>query len=221
MDINHELELILADDHLFFRKTLIAFLETDPVLKVIGEAENGIDLLKLLKFKRPHIVLVDLEMPEMSGIDAIEHIKTGFPLQKIVVLTNHGSSTLMAKMILHGVNGYLLKDCDPANIILTIKKVYKDGYYFSEAVSKQIITAILNDESLFDSIKNQVTLSNKEIRVLELVCKGKTNKEIAQVLQVKEGTIEFHKRNIFKKTYSDSVPALIKYALRKGITNIS
>ena len=209
---------MLADDHNMARQGFRAYLETDERFKITGEAANGLELIERLKINAPDIVLLDLEMPIMSGLETLAVLKEEYPLVKTIILSSHYNEFLIAELMIAGANGYLPKNCFGDDLFETVIKVAEEGYYFSQSVSKQVITTLISDKKLQHLISEQI-LTKREVEVLQQICNEKQAKEIANLLHISENTVEFHKRNLYAKTKADSVVGLVKYAIRMGIVS--
>jgi DNA-binding NarL/FixJ family response regulator len=208
---------MLADDHNLARQGFRAYLETgESEFRVLGEASNGVELLQLIKQSTPDIVLLDLEMPFMNGIETLGVLSEEYPSVKVIILSSHYNEFLMAELMIAGASGYLPKNCFGDELFETIRKVYDEGYFFNGSVSRQVVSTLISDRKIQYLISENI-LSKREIEVLQQVCSEKQAKEIAAILNISESTVEFHKRNLYTKTQSDSIVGLVKYAIRKGI----
>lgn len=214
------ISIMLADDHNLARQGFRAYLETnDEEFKVTGEASNGLELLNLIKVEPPDVVLLDLEMPHMNGIETLGVLSQEYPMVKVIILSSHYNEFLMAELMIAGASGYLPKNCFGDELFETIRKVHEEGYFFNGSVSKQVVSTLISERKIQYLISENV-LSRREIEVLQQVCNEKQAKEIAALLNISESTVEYHKRNLYTKTQSDSIVGLIKYAIRKGIASV-
>lgn len=209
---------MLADDHNMARQGFRAYLETDARFKITGEAANGLELIERLKLDTPDIVLLDLEMPLMSGLETLAVLKEEYPSVKAIILSSHYHEFLIAELMIAGAYGYLPKSCFGDDLFETVIKVYEEGYYFSQSVSKQVINTLISDKKLQHLIIERA-LSRPEIEVLRQICNEKQAKEIATLLQISETSVEFHEHNLYANTKADSVVGLVKYAIRTGIVS--
>ncbi len=212
------IHIMLADDHNLARQSFSNYIETNGKnIRITGEASNGAELLLLVKKKKPHIVILDLEMPVMNGHATLKVLKEEYPDVKVIILSSHYNEFYISELIISGANGYLSKSCFGDELFKTIYKVHKQGFYFNRSVSKHVVTALIADRKLQYMISENL-LSKREIEVLQEICNEKQAKEIAELLQISENTVEFHKKNIYVKTKTDSIVGLVKYAVRTGIT---
>lgn len=209
----------MAENHKSARQAYISMLEDEENLLVIGDAGNGLDLLKLMEKQVPDIVITDLEMPIMNGYQLLEIIKEKYKDVKVIVLSMHDEDYYVSDLILRGASAYLPKRCELDDIIFTVNTVYKDGYYFTSPVSKIVVSSSLGDQK-FKPFYEELGLSGRELEVLKLICEEKTNKEIAEVLEISLATVDYHRQNIYKKTQSTSLVGLVKYAVKNGLTDM-
>ena len=210
--------IILADDHLMFRNGIKRIIEDSRDLLVIGEARDGLQLLELLKKTKPDMVILDISMPKLRGLEATKEIKTSYPDIKILILTMHRDKEYLMQALSAKADGYLLKEDTDAQLIAAIESI-RDGKIFlspllSEDLSQNLLGFIENaDKSLAE------TLSTREKEVLTLLAEGKSNKEIAGLLYISTRTAEHHRASINKKLKINNIVDLVKYAIRKGYTS--
>lgn len=208
---------MLADDHNLGRQTFGAYIQNNSKgIKIIGEAENGLELLKLLETKLPDIVILDLEMPVLDGVKTLKVIVEKFPTVKAIILSTHYNEFFISELMLAGACAYLPKNCFAEEVIDTINKVHTEGFCFNNMVSRQVITTLI-DERKIQYLVSEKILSEREIAVLQEICNEKQGKEIAEALNISENTVAFHKRNIYVKTNCETLVGLVKYAIRSGI----
>ncbi|WP_108244296.1 response regulator transcription factor [Muricauda brasiliensis] len=198
--------IVLADDHSLVRDGIRALLEEEPDLDVIGEVSNGLDALKMVDEKSPDILIIDIRMPELGGIETVERLNAkGKSNTKCIILSMHDSEEYILKSVQAGANGYLLKDTGKAEFVKAIHMVQEGGKYFSGDISNVLVNNLFSsdkktNQSLSKANKNTpFELTNKELQVLELVLAGYTNKEISEKLQNSKRTIETHRFNLMKK----------------------
>lgn len=204
-----KIKIILAEDKALMRKSLIALLKEYPNFEIIGEASNGKDLLNLLKDLEPDIVLLDIEMPVMNGIEALKIIRTRFPEVKVIVLSIHNDLVYVRNSLALGARGYLAKDCLPEQLERAILDISKKGFYLEDGVSKDL----LHDTAYSQNISTgKQTFSSRELEVLKELCRGKTEKEIALMLNISHHTVHFHRMNIYTKTNTHNLAGLLNYA---------
>jgi DNA-binding NarL/FixJ family response regulator len=197
------INILLADDHLLVRNGIKSLLEEESYLHVVGEAANGQEALDLAKKIQPDLLIIDVRMPVMDGIEAVSHLKNYAPDTKAIVLSMHDSEEYILKSIKAGASGYLLKDTGKAEFLKAIKTIYQGGKYFSGDISNVIVTNYLENtvpkERPKPSIDNAAKLTRKEIEILHFILSGMTNTEISDRLGKSKRTIETHRFNLMKK----------------------
>jgi DNA-binding NarL/FixJ family response regulator len=197
------INILLADDHLLVRNGIKSLLEEESYLHVVGEAANGKEALDLAKKIHPDLLIIDVRMPVMDGIEAVSHLKNYAPDTKAIVLSMHDSEEYILKSIKAGASGYLLKDTGKAEFLKAIKTFYQGGKYFSGDISNVIVTNYLENtvpkERPKPSIDNAAKLTRKEIEILHFILSGMTNTEISDRLGKSKRTIETHRFNLMKK----------------------
>ncbi|MDX2174259.1 MAG: response regulator transcription factor [Bacteroidota bacterium] len=210
------ISIAIAEDHPILLNGLAGLLEAVDNFKVIALAENGQVLLEKVAFNPPDIAIIDLEMPVLNGFKTIEFLSKEFPKVKSIVCSMHYNKVIAKNLILIGARGYLPKNADIDKVIETINEVHNDGFCFDENISKLVM-----DESFrlqLNKIEiDEIGLTERELEILKLVCTEKTNPLIAEELNISIDTVDFHRRNILKKTKLKSAVGLVKYAIDKGL----
>jgi len=213
------IEIILADDHNIMREALRVLLEKESDMKVIGEAADGQLALRLAQEKRPDVVIMDISMPGLNGIETTRKITAKVSGVKVIALSAYSDRRFISHMFKAGASGYLLKDCLFEELAVAIRTVAKNQVYVSpkiaDVVVKGFIHRSLKDDSTVFSI-----LTDREREVLQLLSEGKTTKQIASLLKVSVKTIETHRQHIMDKLDIRSIAGLTKYALREGLTSL-
>jgi DNA-binding NarL/FixJ family response regulator len=210
-------KILLADDHALFREGLKRILAEARDLKVIGEVANGLELLKVLNILTPNMVILDISMPNIRGIETIQDIKTLHPEIKILVLTMHNDMEYLHQAISSGAHGYLLKEDADSELFSAINKVKQAKIYISPKLSEYLTedwARILRGEHELSSEAESLTTRERE--VLKLVAEGKSSKEVASLLNISIRTVEHHRANIMDKLNFKNIAELIKYAIQKG-----
>jgi len=209
----------LADDHKIIREGLRSLLEKQDDMEVIAEADNGLTTVNLVQKLHPDVVIMDIGMPEMNGIDATTKITTEFKGVQVIALSMHSDRRFVMQMLKAGATGYLLKDSAFEELVTAIHTVMRRQHYLS-----QKITDVIVEEYLQNLPKNETNvftvLTPREREVLQLIAEGKSTKQIASVLNVSVKTIETHRQQIMDKLNIHSVAELTKYAIREGITSL-
>ena len=210
--------IILADDHTLFREGLLSILNSELEFNVIAQAENGREVVKLARKMEVDVIVMDIAMPELNGIEATRQVLHDNPELKVVALSMHSDRHFVTGMLKAGAKGYLLKDCAGSELIRAVREVLNDRYYISEEIS----TTVLNDYvgKLVDEGGETSELSSREREVLQLIAEGKATQEIAETLFISVKTVEAHRAKIKLKLKLSSIPELTKYAIREGLTSL-
>jgi DNA-binding NarL/FixJ family response regulator len=216
VSMNKPISLAIADDQQLFRKGLIALLADYPGISVTIEASNGQDLLSQLEDQSADVVLLDLQMPHMNGIETTQKLHKKNPDTKILILTSHNEEELIKHLILSGAHGFLLKDNTLETIVEAISGVTENGYYFNERVSKEMVSDLMSKYSI-RPVFNQVSLSARETEIVRLMSQEYTNKEISEKLSISVRTVETHRDHILQKTNAKNSVGIIMYAYRNNI----
>jgi two-component system, NarL family, response regulator NreC len=211
------IRILLADDHIVIRKGLRMLLQSQPGFKVIAEASDGRETVAMTEAHRPDVVVLDVAMPTLNGIEAARQISAKLPQTAIVFLSMHSDEGYVLKALKCGAKAYLLKDSAENDLIHAIRAVSEGKAFFSPAISKMLMeehTRQMQDREIEDSYE---LLTTREREVLQLLAEGKTNKEVASILNLSLYTVETHRGNILQKLNLHSGAELILYAVRKGV----
>ena len=199
-------KIVLADDHSLVRDGIRALLESETDLVVIGEVSNGQEAIAMVEKLRPDLLIIDIRMPVMNGIEAVEALSNSNSQVKSIILSMHDSEEYILKSISAGANGYLLKDTDKTEFIKAIHTVREGGKYFSGDISNVLVNNLLSSnkplvkkEQKTTPSENVFDLTNKELQILELVLSGLTNQQISEKLQNSKRTVETHRFNLMRK----------------------
>lgn len=213
------IKYVIADDHSIFRQGLRYALADDPKLKFAGEAENGKKLMELVKKQLPDVVLLDLKMPEMDGMETTKMLHGIHPEVKILMLTSFDDEHLILHLLELGINGYLVKNSEPDEIKRAIHAVYENDYYFNHLVSTTMLRAITQKNMAALKHKDPVKLNDRETEVLKLICEELTTPEIAARICLSPRTIEGIRTSLIEKTGVKNIAGLVLYALKNGIVS--
>lgn len=212
-----KVRILLADDHQIIIEGLRALLEKHSEVEVLAETDNGREAVKLARNLAPDVVVMDVAMPDLNGIDATRQILSENPKVKVIALSMYSKRQFIVKMLEAGAVGYLLKDCAFQELANAIRTVTNGDIYLGQQVSSVAVQDYVN--RLRDKKTDEKSqLSQREREVLQLIAEGLLTKEIAQKLNISGKTVETHRRNIMKKLEIDRVADLTKYAIREGIT---
>ncbi len=213
------IKIILADDHNVLREGLKSLLNRQQDFEVIGEADNGRDAVRLAKKLEPDIVVLDIGMPNMNGIQATQHIVAEVPDTKVLALSMHSDHQFVVKMLQAGASGYMLKDCAYEELISAVRDINAGKFYLSKDVTGVVVNNYINMIQAVDAVSHP-TLTSRERETLQLIAEGKSTAETANLLNVSTKTIETHRKNIMDKLDIHNIAELTKYAVREGITSI-
>ena len=210
--------IMLVDDHKMIREGIKTYLADDSKYEIVAEAENGIDCLKQLPGLDVDLILTDLHMPEMDGIELAKEVKEKYPNIKLIALTMMGESQHIKQMLAEGALGYLLKNCGEAEVKLAIQNVMMGGTYYSPEVTNIIMNNIRKVKPKANSnVAMEMPLTDREKEVLKLILKEYSNQEIADELFISVRTVDAHKRNLLDKTGSKNVAGLVIYAIDRQL----
>ncbi len=214
---NKKTSVVLVDDHILFRKGMVELINKFDAFEVIWEASNGKEFAENLKLcQPPEIVLLDIAMPEMNGFDTAVMIKKKHPGMRILILSMFDEEDSIIKMIKIGVNGYILKDAEPTELINALNEIKTKGYYYSDLVSSTMASMIKVGREKTDSVK----LNDREIKFLELLCTEATYKEIADTMNVSLRTVDGYREALFEKLNVKNRVGLVIYAIKNGIVQL-
>lgn len=209
------IKLILVDDHKLLRDGLRNIIEQRSNMHIIGEASDGREGIKICSKLMPDVVVMDVAMPGLNGIEAAKQIHKAFPKIKIIGLSMHSTKQFIQGMFKAGAYGYLLKDGDSDELITAITTVMENKKYLSKDINQEFLT-LLKSGKVIEKAK----LSSREKEVLQLIAEGKSSKEIGDILFLSPKTVDVHRNNIMKKIDLHTIPELTKYAIQEGLTSL-
>jgi len=209
--------IALVDDHRLVRAGIRALLEKTPQGEVVGEAADGREAFALIEKQRPDIVLIDIAMPGLNGLDAVDRIKKEWPETKVIILSMHANEEYVVRALRSDVSGYLIKDAAVDELEDAIRTVAQGEVYFSRRISKRVIRDYLTNTDAMRGPLEQ--LSSRQREVLQLIGEGKNTKEIADILQVSVKTIEAHRLQVMQRLEIHDIPGLVKFAIRTGLVS--
>jgi len=214
-----KIKIVLADDHQIVRQGLRTLLAVEPDMEVVGEADNGRKVLRLVQQCAPQVVIMDVSMPDLNGIEATRQIMSYTPKVKVIALSMHSDSIFVLNMLKAGASGYLLKDCAVEELVKAIRTVVNNKTFLSPGVSDIVIRDFVCGWSDPGASAFSV-LTTREREVLQLMAEGRSTNQIADELCVSIKTIEAHRKQVMTKLSINSVAALTKYAIRQGLTSL-
>ncbi|MBU1008555.1 MAG: response regulator transcription factor, partial [Bacteroidetes bacterium] len=206
----------ITDDHQLILDGLRSILEQQTDIKVISTANNGADLLRQLGFIKPDIVLMDIDMPIMNGIEATQQVKSTYPDIKIIMLTMHDEKAMVKKLTDIGACGFILKNSDKDELLQAIKRVHQGGKYFSSELTLNLISHGISPVMPGSVDDKKAMLTEREIEILKLIAEGLSNKEIGDKLFISHRTVDTHRTNLMKKLDVSNIAGLIRYAIKNG-----
>lgn len=209
--------IILAEDHSLVREGIKKIIESFADLAVVGEAADGMQLLELMKGLAAHMVILDISMPHLPGIEATREIKKRYPEVKVLILTMHKKKEYLNDALLAGADGYLLKEDAPKELLNAIHKIRQGGVYVSPLLSDELVHLYVENRRKLPD-EPAAGLSPREIEIIKLIAEGKSSKEIAQQLFLSFRTIQNHRAKIMKKLGLKKNTDLVRYAVNKGYT---
>jgi two-component system, NarL family, response regulator DegU len=215
-----KINIVLADDHILVRKGIKAMLESESEINVVGEAGNGAEALETARALKPDILVLDIRMPEMTGLEAAAKLKQYSPDTKAVILSMHDSEEYVLQALDAGAYGYLLKDTDKNEFVKALKQIHGGSKYFSGAVSNVLASQLLNTKpykSNTPPAEDPYHLTRKEKAILRMVIDGKHNKEIADTYSLSVRTIETHRFNIMKKLDVNNAVDMVNKAVKENL----
>jgi DNA-binding NarL/FixJ family response regulator len=211
------IRILLADDHVVMRSGLRLLLERQPNLEVVGEAADGQEAVRLAAAEKPEVVIMDIAMPHLNGVEATRQIVTRNPEMAVVILSMHSDESYVLRSLKAGARAYLLKDSAEADLIAAIHAIQEGKSFFSPGVRRILKEDYVHQLAKLGVEDTYELLTPREREVLQLVAEGKSNKEVANLLNLSLYTVETHRTPILQKLNLHSVPELILYAVRKGI----
>jgi DNA-binding NarL/FixJ family response regulator len=209
--------ILLADDHAVMRTGLRLVLERQPDFEVVGEASDGREAVAMAQKLLPDVLVMDIGMPNLNGIEAVRQLAAAAPSVAVVILSMHSDESYVLRALKAGAKAYLLKESAEADLIGAIRAVSSGKAFFSPAVSRMLVEDYvrqLQDREIEDSYE---LLTTREREILQLIAEGKSNKEVAAILNLSLYTVETHRGNLMEKLGLHTVPELILYAVRKGV----
>ena len=213
--------VVLIDDHVLLRNGLANLIESFGDYKVLFQANNGKDFIEKLKpGLLPEVVLMDINMPEMDGYETSIWLRDNHPLTKILALSMYDNENAVIRMFKAGAKGYILKDCDPAELKAALDAVVTKGFYYSEMVTGKLIHTINTMDEKDNHVKNMIKLKDSEITFLKLVCTELTYKEIADKMYLSPRTIDGYRDDLFQKLNVKTRVGLVMYAIKNGIISL-
>ena len=213
------IRVILAEDHTIVRKGLSALLADEAGIEVLAEAEDGSEAVRLVEELHPDVVLMDLSMPVLNGLEATRQIKQRAPKVKVLVLTRHTDEEYVFQILRAGASGYVVKQAAPAELVSAIHSVFQGDSFLSPVISRMVIDEYIQKaEAMVKDSYEQLT--DRERGILQLIAEGRSSREIAELWQVSEKTVGTHRTHLMEKLNLHNIAELTRYALRKGVIKL-
>ncbi|MGZ3852879.1 MAG: response regulator [Flavisolibacter sp.] len=212
-----QIKVSIADDHKIFRDGIKMALKDREYLKILWEAEDGRDLMHKMKLKQPDVLLMDIRMPEVDGVNAIGMIRKEYDDIKIIVLTMYDDQEMITKMMEMGANAYLTKTTDPEEIYQAILTCMNDDFYFNDLVNKAVLLKLQHKKAVKQFYPNPVKFSEKELKILKCIAEDKTTEEISKEVFLSPRTIETIRQNMKQKVGAKTIAGLVMYAMRNKL----
>ena len=217
---DRDVTIILADDHTIVRQGLAKLLEGEPGFNVVGEAGNGREVVSKVEKLKPDVVIMDISMPMLNGIEATRQIKKAMPQTKVIILSMHCHDRYIRELFSLGVSGYLLKDSTGSDIIKAIQAAMNGDTYMSPPVSRLIIEDYVSTKKKSFREDLYSTLSNREREVFQMIAEGHSTREISDILCISPSTVKTHRSKIMDKLRIENISQLVQFAIRIGIVDI-
>lgn len=215
-----KIRVLLAEDHTIVRQGICALLKSEPDLEVVGEASDGLEAIELAKKMIPDVVLMDIAMRNLNGLEATRKIKKLFPHMKVLVLTMYENEEWIFQILKAGASGYLIKDSAMTDLTSAIRAIHQGDSYLSPSISKKVIDEYIRKAEIGEKNNVDDLLSNREREILQLIAEGDSVPKIASLLCISKKTVEAHKTHIMEKLNIRDKVGLIKYAIRTGLTKL-
>jgi DNA-binding NarL/FixJ family response regulator len=209
--------IVIAEDHTILREGLRMLLASNPEFEVVAEAEDGLEAIRAAENHKPDLILMDLSMPRMNGMGAIQEIKKQVPNAKILVLTVHKTEEYILTTLKAGADGYILKDATHSELMLAIENIFSGKSYLSPGISEKVIEGYLEGRRTIKTSSSWDTLTQREREILKMIAEGYKNKDIADYLCISAKTVEKHRANLMKKLDLHSASSLTAFAMEKGL----
>jgi DNA-binding NarL/FixJ family response regulator len=214
-DPTRPIKVAIADDHALFRAGVKTALSVRKDIEMIAEADNGMQLLNLLKHVEPDVILLDIQMPLMDGISTLPEIRKLYPEIKVIILSMHNDHSMISKLMEVGANSYLTKNSDSETIYQAIKTCFEQEFFFNDLTNKALLSGLRTKKT--DHTPEDIQLNDKELRILKLMCEEKTTKEIADIVDISPRTVEAIRDKLKTKTGAKSMAGLVMYAVKNKL----
>ena len=216
----NEIRVLLAEDHTIVRKGLRSLLDAEAGIEVVGEAGDGREAVRKVQQLSPDIVVMDIAMPGLNGLEGTRQIRKRFPEVKVVILTMHTDEEYILQILASGASGYVVKQAAPRELVSAIQSVHRGGSFFSPSISKKIVEGYIRQAEATVEASSYQKLTEREREVLQLIAEGHSTRQIGQLLHISVKTVETHRAHLTDKLDIHSVAELTQYAIRKGVISL-
>jgi len=211
--------VLLVEDHTIVRKGLRSLLDGEPDVEVVGEAEEGREAVRMTRRLLPDVVLMDISMPGLNGLEATHQIKRELPAVNVLILSRHANEECVLQVLRAGASGYVVKQAAPTELLLPIRAAHRGEFFLSPSISREVIEEYVQQTA--GTAKDRwESLTDREREVLQLIAEGHTSREIAELLTISEQTVRTHRANLMGKLDIHSTAELTQYAIRKGVISL-
>lgn len=214
------IRVLLAEDHTIVRKGLRSLLDAEAGIEVVGEAGDGREAVRKVQQLSPDIVVMDIAMPGLNGLEGTRQIRKRFPEVKVVILTMHTDEEYILQILASGASGYVVKQAAPRELVSAIQSVHRGGSFFSPSISKKIVEGYIRQAEATVEANSYQKLTEREREVLQLIAEGHSTRQIGQLLHISVKTVETHRAHLTDKLDIHSVAELTQYAIRKGVISL-
>lgn len=214
-----KIKIAIADDYKIYRDGLKVGLSADDSIEIIFEADNGEDLMKALESNTPDVILMDLKMPILDGMEATKLVRQKYPTIKVLIITMYEDDKFIIHLMENGANGYLLKNAEPGEILKSIYAVFENGYYFNDVVNKALLKKLVLKNNFKPSFNQNIDLTEREQEVLKMICEEKTAAEIAKEIFLSPRSVEGIRQRLIEKVGVRNTAGLVMFAVKNGIVN--
>lgn len=215
-----EIRVLLAEDHTIVRKGLRSLLDAEGTVTVVGEAENGRQAISQVEQLHPDVVVMDIGMPGLNGLEATRQIKKRFPDVKVLILTVHTGEEYILQILRAGASGYLVKQAAPTDLVQAIQAAHRGGIFLSPSISKKVIEEYVQQAGATAELDSYEKLTDREREVLQLIAEGHSTRQIAEQLHISVKTVETHRAHLTDKLELRTTAELTRYAIRKGVISL-
>ncbi len=215
-----KIRILIVEDHAVVRAGIRLLLESQPDMEVVGEAQDGAESLTQAQKLKPNVILMDISLPGMGGIEATRAIKESYPEAQILALTMHEDARYFFQMLQAGASGYVIKGADPSELLNAIRAVFQNKAYLFPSLARKLLDDYLERLEVGEERDSYAKLTNREREVLKLIGEGYTGREIAEMLYISVNTVDRHRTNIMDKLGMHNKSQLIRFAIRKGLVKL-